>query len=60
MDQSSLLRLLVAVLERLQIRYIVTGSVASTAYGEPRFTYDIDVVADLQSSQVKSFSAAFP
>jgi len=37
---------LVAVLERLGIRFHLTGGIASVAYGEPRLTQDIDVVLD--------------
>lgn len=29
-------------LEALDLSYVVTGSVASSVYGEPRFTHDID------------------
>jgi len=48
MEPSDLLRHLVNVFESLGIRYFVTGSVASIFYGEPRFTNDIDVVADIE------------
>ena len=44
MEQSELLRHLCATLDRLGIRYFVTGSQATIAFGEPRFTNDIDVV----------------
>jgi hypothetical protein len=37
---------LVQVLDRLQIRFHLTGGIASVAYGEPRFTQDVDVVLD--------------
>lgn len=49
MEPSDLLRHLVNVFESLGIRYFVTGSVASIFYGEPRFTNDIDVVADIEN-----------
>ena len=49
MEPSELLRRFVAVLDRLGIRYLVAGSMATTIYGEPRFTNDIDVVVDLRS-----------
>ena len=42
------------------IPYIITGSVASMAYGEPRLTNDIDVVIDLAPSSIPSFRDAFP
>ena len=35
---DELLRSLVEVLEKLRLRYFVTGSVAAIYYGEPRFT----------------------
>ena len=60
MEPSDLLRRLVETLERLQIPYLVTGSVATIAYGEPRLTNDIDVVVVLRPDQVDAFSAAFP
>ncbi|MCI0379640.1 MAG: hypothetical protein L0215_18690 [Gemmataceae bacterium] len=46
--------------ERLGIPYRVTGSMATIAYGEPRFTNDIDVVVRLQLEQVNALCAAFP
>jgi hypothetical protein len=42
------------------IRHAVTGSVAGMAYGEPRFTNDIDIVVELAVDQVGAFVAAFP
>jgi hypothetical protein len=39
---------------------MVVGSVASAAYGEPRTTLDVDVVADFRPDQVAPFCAAFP
>jgi len=47
-------------LEKLRVPYIVVGSSASAAYGEPRFTNDIDVVADLHPQHVDSFCNEFP
>jgi hypothetical protein len=43
-EHLELLRYLAEVFERLGLRYIVTGSTATIAYGESRFTNDIDVV----------------
>jgi hypothetical protein len=39
---------------------MVVGSVASAAYGEPRATLDIDIVADFGPDQVGPFCASFP
>jgi hypothetical protein len=55
-----LLSFLAAALERLGLRYIVTGSTAIIVYGEPRFTNDIDVVVDLPLEKVAAFCEAFP
>ena len=60
MEQSDLLRKLAAELERLGISYLVTGSTATIAYGEPRLTNDIDVVVELRLDQLDAFCAAFP
>ncbi|MSQ95804.1 MAG: hypothetical protein EXR98_14780 [Gemmataceae bacterium] len=59
MEPSELLRRLVDVLDRQQIRYLVTGSVATTTYGESRFTNDIDVVVELGMGNVDAFCATF-
>jgi hypothetical protein len=60
MEQSSLMRLVVQALETLRIPYMITGSQASAYYGEPRFTRDIDIVADIKPGQVDDFAAFFP
>ena len=43
MELFDLLRKIVNAFEKLDIPYLVTGSVASMAYGEPRLTNDIDI-----------------
>lgn len=60
MGLYDLLRRLTESLEQLKIPYAVTGSMATSAFGEPRLTNDIDVVVDLQVRQVAAFCAAFP
>lgn len=60
MEPSELLAQLAEVLERLGIAYRVTGSMAAMAYGEARFTNDIDVVVRLLPTHVAAFCAAFP
>lgn len=60
MEQSELLQYVVGVLERLGLRYFVTGSVATIFFGEPRFTNDIDIVVDLPSGKIAELCAAFP
>ena len=45
----------VKALEEIGIPYYLGGSVCSSAYGIPRATLDIDIVADIHSSQVDEF-----
>lgn len=47
-------------LEEAGVRYAVGGSWASTAFGDPRFTNDIDVLADVTESNVDRFLRGLP
>lgn len=60
MDQDELLALVAGILERLEIPYLVTGSIATVLYGEPRFTNDLDVVVQLDRENALRLVAAFP
>jgi hypothetical protein len=60
MEQKDILRHTVDALERLGVPYLIVGSLASMAYGEARFTQDIDVVVALEERHVPDFVAAFP
>ncbi len=60
MQAPDLLDLFVAPLERSGIEYMVTGSVASTLYGEPRLTHDVDMVLVLHTGEVDRFRRIFP
>ena len=60
MEQTDILRYAVTRLEELAVPYMVVGSFAGYAYGEPRFTQDIDLVIDLTPIDVPDFIAAFP
>lgn len=60
MNQRELLTYVVSTLDRLAIPYMVVGSFASYAYGEPRFTQDIDIVLDLPAGGVPAFCDSFP
>jgi hypothetical protein len=59
MEQYELLLFVVACLDKLKIRYFVTGALASIAYGEPMLTNDIDVVVDMSLSQNDAFISCF-
>jgi hypothetical protein len=60
MEHADLLGHACEVLDRLRLTYLVTGSTATIAYGEPRFTNDIDIVVDLPLDRVADFCAGFP
>ncbi len=45
--------LLIEVLEELGVQYHIGGSVASSIYGIPRLTIDIDIIADLHQEHVR-------
>ncbi len=60
MEQSDLLHYLCVHLNRIEIRYFITGSQATIAFGEPRFTNDIDVVVDLNLNNCDAFCNGFP
>lgn len=60
MPADELLRHLVAALEDVGVPYALGGSIASIAYGEPRATLDIDVIASLDTGNLAAFCAHFP
>jgi hypothetical protein len=59
-EQTELLAFAVETLERLAIPYAIVGSIASGAWGESRFTQDIDVLVDLATENVAALCSAFP
>lgn len=60
MGPSELMPNVAAVCERLGIPYRVVGSMASSLYGEPRATNDIDMLLQLDASRVEAFCSGFP
>jgi hypothetical protein len=48
---------LLSVLDELGIMYFAGGSVASSVHGVPRYTQDIDLVADLKPEQTELLAA---
>ena len=59
MNQGEFFSFVIDVLEELDIPYMITGSVASMAYGEPRLTLDMDIVIDLPERQTEEFCQKF-
>jgi hypothetical protein len=57
---ADLLREVVCALDAAGIPHMVVGSFASTSYGAPRATQDIDIVIDPTAEALELFVAAFP
>ncbi len=49
-----------SALEAAGIRYAVGGSWASTAFGEPRFTNDVDILADVTQKNLELLLSYLP
>lgn len=60
MKITDLLRRAVTACESLKLDYFVSGSVASSFYGEYRLTHDIDIVIELPSWKVRELCEQFP
>lgn len=59
MEPTELLRLVGERLDRFGCARFVTGSVASTVFGEPRFTNHIDIVVRMVERQAALFASSF-
>jgi len=60
LQPHELMQIVADFFESQKIHYRVVGSLASMVYGEPRFTNDVDIVAELQLEDIPSMCAAFP
>jgi hypothetical protein len=60
MDQTDFFLLFTTPLDRVDIPYMATGSVAAMMYGVPRFTHDLDLVVELSRSAQTQFEQLFP
>ncbi len=59
-DEGALIRTVVGVLDRLQVPYMIGGSMALAVWAVPRMTHDLDLVVDLPAGQIAAFGAEFP
>ena len=57
--QRDFLRQVFEALEQADILYAVTGSWASTTYGAPRTTHDLDLVVAIDAQQAARLAGAF-
>lgn len=59
MSQPELLAKVARLLESSGIPYMITGSHASSAMGQPRSTHDIDFVVQMREEDLSQFAGAF-
>jgi len=60
MPEANLFHIFTNRLDEMDLRYMVTGAVASILYGEPRLTHDIDLVVEMTKESVNEIAQAFP
>jgi len=60
MPETDLSLLFLRPMNRLGLRYIVSGSTASILYGEPRYTNDLDLIVFLRREDGQRLIEAFP
>lgn len=58
LDPEKLLVKIAEILERLKIKYFVTGGFAVSVWGRPRATFDIDIVIQVMESQISPLTKA--
>jgi hypothetical protein len=59
MPEPDLIELFVHPFDALGIKYLVSGSVASTLYGEPRVTHDVDLIVFLRHEDVSRLAQVY-
>ena len=57
--EIQILKLVITKLEELDIPYMLSGSVASSFYAQPRMTRDIDIVIELAAEQIAKITEIF-
>jgi hypothetical protein len=60
MDSPDLISIFVRPLEKRGIQHMISGSVASAAYGEPRATFDVDIAVWISPQQAGQFNSIYP
>lgn len=58
-DELEVLKIVAERLEKADISYMISGSIAANYYTIPRMTRDIDVVIELEQSDVETFVDLF-
>ena len=58
-DELKVLKIVVERLNKEQINYMLTGSMAYNFYTKPRMTRDIDIILQLKESDIQNFYTLF-
>lgn len=58
-DETELLSHVIAVLEEMEVPYMIGGSVALSIWAQPRLTHDLDLVVDLPDDRIHEFCRHF-
>lgn len=59
MQDLNLFQIFTSRFQSLNINFIISGSVASIVYGDPRVTHDIDLVIDIAKHDVDNLAKVF-
>ena len=60
MQQIEFFTSVIRALNEIGVQYMLTGSVASNFYGQPRLTHDVDLAVALTFGQIKALSSKYP
>ena len=60
MNQQTFFEKVIRTPEKLEIPYMIAGSVAAVVYGEPRLTIDMDVILELRPDRAGLMASEFP
>lgn len=60
MQQIEFFTSVIKALNEIGVQYMLTGSVASNFYGQPRLTHDVDLAVAINPGQIKILSSKFP
>ncbi|MGD8778968.1 MAG: hypothetical protein PVH88_08400 [Ignavibacteria bacterium] len=60
MQGLNLFEIFTSRFHKARIQFVISGSVASIVYGDPRVTHDIDLVVDISKSQIDQLIFNFP
>lgn len=60
MQPPDLLHIFIEPLEKHEVEYVITGSIAAVFYGEPRLTHDIDMILVIDTEFIRGLPTVFP